>query len=280
MIGNFSSFIELCAAVYFTMCLDSDKFKLFWNPDRKVKVDDTSIQTTIDESVEKTRDNEILGLRRMGVFMIVICFLMLVLVGFEEKMSVEPNYLIVPFVYSCGLVFIIELIHNAVFKIMKVVVLSVFIVLGFFLVLWFYRGLNDWLHFDLINRLYEYAGFLTTFILLFPLAIHVVRLWLRSSVQRGYLRTKIDIENEEYYKAIDAVIAGRPAGVSKKYLDALNDITNPKDPDPDTTPFTELYVSSIVKELYPSDIKLLWSFGVNLMHRGYNFIKRQFEKDK
>lgn len=260
MIGDFSSFIELCAAVYFTMCLDSEKFRLFWNPDRKVSVDNTSLQTTIDESVNNTRDNEILGLRRMGVFMIVICFLLLILVGFEQKMESNSNRFAVPLIISYGLVFILELIHNGIFKLMKVVVISLTFVLAVFLTLWYWNELNSSLQCDFINCLYERRDILTTFILLFPLVVHVVRLWLRSSVQRGYLRTKVARETAEYQKAIQALTIGKPTGVSKKYLDAWEKVENPKDPDPDTTPFTDLYVCSVVKALYPSDVKLILSF--------------------
>lgn len=260
MIGDFSSFIELCAAVYFTMCLDSEKFRLFWNPDRKVSVDNNSLQTSIDESVNTTRDNEILGLRRMGVFMIVICFLLLILVGFEQKMSVEPNRFAVSVIISYGLVFMVELIHNRIFKLMKAVVILLVIILAVFLILWYWSGLNSSLQCGFINSLYERRDILTTFILIFPLVVHMVRLWLRSSVQSGYLRAKVAEETNEYQIAIRALTVGKPSGVSKKYLAAWNDVENPKDPDPDTTPFTNLYLKSVVKVLYPSVVRLVWSF--------------------
>ena len=263
MIGQFSSFIELCAAVYFTMCLDSEKFKLFWNPDRKVSVNINSLQALIDESVNTTRDNEILGLRRMGVFMIVICFLLLILVGFEQKFSEVPHRFAVPVIFSYGLIFVLELIHNGIFKLMKVVIISLTFVLTVFITLWFWEGLNASLQYGFIIYLYERIDFLTTFILLFPLVAHVVRLWLRSSVHRGYLRTMVAKETAEYKKAIQALTIGKPSGVSRKYVAAWDDVENPKDPDPDTTPFTDLYVSSIVKELYPCDAKLIWSFMIH-----------------
>ena len=260
MIGDFSSFIELCAAVYFTMCLDSGKFKLFWNPDRQVSVDNTSLQASINESVTTTRENEIYGLRRMGVFMIVICFLFLILVGFEQQMSKDANRFAVPVLISYSIIFLLELIHNEIFKKMKIVVVSLAIILVVFLTLWLCIGLNNTLQGDFLNSLYERINLLTTIILLFPLVVHVIRLWLRSSVQRGYLRTKVERETEEYQKAVHALTIGKPSGVSKKYLAAWNDVENPKDPDPDTTPFTNLYVESVVKELYPNDLKLIWSF--------------------
>ena len=280
MIGDFSSFIELCAAVYFTMCLDSEKFRLFWNPDRKVYVDDISLQTTIDESINTTRDKEIFGLRRMGVFMIVICFLLLILVGFEKKMSVEPNRFAVPVIISYGLVFVLELFHNEIFKLMKTVVISLTIILAIFLTLWYREGLNSSLQCDFINSLYERRDLMTTFILLFPLVVHVVRLWLRSRVQRGYLRAKVARETEEYQKAIQAITIGKPFGVSKKYLAAWDDVENPKDPDPDTTPFTDLYVKSVVKELYPNDLKLICSFGVHWVMKIWNWIKGFYRRIK
>lgn len=279
MIGDFSSFIELCAAVYFTMCLDSEKFRLFWNPNRKVTVDDISLQTTIDESVNTTRDNEILGLRRMGAFMIVICFLLLILVGFEKKMSVEPNRFAVPVIISYGLVFILELIHNGIFKLMKVVVISLTIILAVFLTLWYWEGLNSSLQCVFTNYLYERRDLMTTFILLFPLVVHVVRLWLRSSVQRGYLRAKVTRETEEYQKAIQAITIGKPSGVSKKYLTAWDEVENPKDPDPDTTPFTNLYVKSVVKELYPNDVKLIWSFVAHWVMKIRGWVTGMFRKN-
>lgn len=143
MIAEFSSFIELSAAVYVTMCLDSEKFKLFWNPDRKVAVPEMNLQTLIDDSVEKMRDYEILTLRRMGLFMIAICFMLLVLVGFEKSMSVEADRFSVPVIFTYSLVFLIEFIHNSIFKRMKVVVLSLLGIVTLFVILWFWKGLND-----------------------------------------------------------------------------------------------------------------------------------------
>lgn len=278
MIGDFSSFIELCAAVYFTMCLDSDKFKLFWNPNRKVSVGNISLQDSIDESVNTTRDNEILALRRMGVFMMVICFLLLILVGFEQKFSADSNRFAVPLIISYGLIFLVEVIHNSIFKFMKMVVLSLTFILAVFLSLWYWKGINSSLHCDFLNYLYLRRDFLTAFILLFPLLVHVVRLWLRSSVQRGYLRTKVERETAEYQKAIQALTDGKPLGVSKKYLAAWNNVENPKDPDPDTTPFTELYVNSVVKALYPSDLKLFCSFILHWVLKIWYWIKGLFRK--
>lgn len=272
MIGDFSSFIELCAAVYFTMCLDSEKFKLFWNPNRKVYVDNISLQTSIDESVNIIRDNEILSLRRMGVFMMVLCFLLLILVGFEQKMSADPSRMAVPIIISYGLVFILELIHNKIFRLMKVVVVSLTFILAIFLVLWYWKELNSSLQCVFINYLYERIDILTTIILLFPLVVHVVRLWLRSSVQRGYLRTKVAKETTEYQNAIQALTIGKPSGASKKYHAAWDNVKNPKDPDPDTTPFTNLYVKSVVKALYPSDAKLIFSFVVHWILKIWNRI--------
>lgn len=278
MIGDFSSFIELCAAVYFTMCLDSEKFKLFWNPDRKVSVDDTSLQNSINDSVTTTRDDEILGLRRMGVFMIVICFLLLILVGFEQKMSADPKHFAVPVIISYGIIFLLEVIHNGIFKLMKVVVMSLALIVAVFLTLWFWDGLNKSLQFDFLVNLYGKIDLLTTFILLFPLVVHVARLWLRSSVQRGYLRTKVKKETEEYQTAINALTVGKPSGVSKKYLTAWNDVKNPKDPDPDTTPFTNLYISSVVKALYPSDVKLICSFAWHWVLKIWNWMIGLFRR--
>lgn len=272
MIGDFSSFIELGAAVYFTMCLDSEKFRSFWNPDRKVCVDNISLQATIDNSIDTIRDIEILGLRRMGVFMIVICFLILILVGFEEKMSAEPDRFAVPVIISYCLVFILELIHNRIFKLMKVVVVSLTIIIVVFLTLWYWKVFNSFLQCEFINCLYERRDLMTTLILLFPLIVHVVRLWLRSSVQRGYLRTMVSKETSEYQTAIRALAIGKPSGVSKKYLAAWNDVKNPKDPDPDTTPFTDLYVKSVVKLLYPSDVKLILSFICHWILKIWNWI--------
>ncbi len=278
MIGQFSSFIELCAAVYFTMCLDSEKFKLFWNPDRKVSVDSISLQDSINESVEITRDNEILGLRRMGVFMIVLCFLLLVLVGFEQRLTADPTRFAVPVIVSYGLIFILELIHNRIFKFMKVVVISLTVILAVFITLWFWKGLNSSLQFSFVKGLYERVDLLTIIILLFPLVVHVARLWLRSSVQRGYLRTKVAKETAEYQKAIQALTIGKPSGVTKKYLAAWNNVENPKDPDPDTTPFTDLYINSVVKALYPSDLKLLCSFVWHWAIKIWNWIIGLFRK--
>lgn len=279
MIGDFSSFIELCAAAYFTMCLDSEKFKQFWNPDRKVFVNNISLQDSIDESINTTRDNEILALRRMGVFMIVICFLLLVLVGFERKMSADSNRLAVAIIFSYGIIFILEVIHNAFFKLMKFVVISLACTLFIFLVLWFWNGLNASLQSNFINSLYENIDLLTTFILLFPLVVHIIRLWLRSSVHRGYLRAKVAQETKEYQKAIQAITIGKPSGVSKKYLAAWDNVKNPKDPDPDTTPFTNLYVKSIVKELYPNDIILIWSFVAHWVMKIRNWMTGLFRKN-
>lgn len=276
MIGNFSSLIELCAAAYLTMCLDSEKFKQFWNPDRKVAVNNISLQASIDESINTTRDNEILGLRRMGVFMIVICFLLLILVGFECKMSVDSNRLAVAIIFSYSIIFILEVIHNVLFRLMKVVVISLACILSVFLILWFWKGLNTSLQSNCISSLYNNIDLLTTLILLFPLVVHVARLWLRSSVQRGYLRAKVAQETKEYQKAIQAITIGKPSGVSKKYLAAWDEVENPKDPDPDTTPFTNLYVKSVVKELYPNDVKLIWSFVMHWVMKIKNWITGLF----
>lgn len=279
MIGDFSSLIELCATAYLTMCLDSEKFKQFWNPDRKVSVNNISLQDSINESINTTRDNEILGLRRMGVFMIVICFLLLILVGFECKMSVDSNRLAVAIIFSYSIIFILEVIHNVLFRLMKVVVISLACILSVFLILWFWKGLNTSLQSNYISSLYNNIDLLTTFILLFPLVVHVVRLWLRSSVQRGYLRAKVAQETKEYQKAIQAITIGKPSGVSKKYLAAWDEVENPKDPDPDTTPFTNLYVKSVVKELYPNDVKLIWSFVMHWVMKIKNWITDLFRKN-
>ena len=84
---------------------------------------------------------------------------------------------------------------------------------------------------------------------------------------------------KEYQKAIQAITIGKPFGVSKKYLAAWDNVKNPKDSDPDTTPFTNLYVKSIVKELYPNDIILIWSFVAHWVMKIRNWITGLFRKN-
>ena len=193
-------------------------------------------------------------------------------------MSADTNYFAVPVIISYGIIFILELIHSGVFKLMKIVVMSLSFILAVFLVLWFWTGLNASLQCGFINGLYDSIDLLTTIILLFPLVVQVVRLWLRSSVQRGFLYTKVAKETSEYQKAIHALTIGKPSGVSKKYLAAWNDVDNPKDPDPDTTPFTNLYVKSVVDELYPSDVRLIWSFAEHWVLKIWKMFTGLFRK--
>lgn len=260
MIANFSSLIELSAAIYVTMCLDSDKFKAFWNPNREAKVAEIGLQSTIDKAILKTRTDEILSLRRMGLFMISICFLFLFLSGFEDSMSKDEGRWTVPFIFSSGVVFVIELFHRAIFTKIKYVVIAIVIIIICFIYLWFNTRINRELQYDLLTRIHEFSDLIVGLVIVFPIVSHIFHLWIHSSVYSGYLNEIVKGESEEYHTAVSALSEGRPSKTSKRYRKAWDLVKNPKDPDPDITPFTELYTNSVVKALYPSEIKLLWSF--------------------
>lgn len=269
MIANFSSLIEFIAAVYVTMCLNNDIFKRFWTPDHyskiKAVIGSYNFQSSSNQFEKLLSDIRSLSKRidsisrKKGAFMLGVCVLLLIFIGFEEENSQE---LYEPLVYGCLCSFIILGLQKIIFKKWKYVVFSMILLIVIYFIsfsclpCWydnqFYRLVFDYL--------IDHKKILIIILVLFPILHQLTINWLYSSVYRGYLKDRIHDEYEKYDNSKKGIEQRRKDLIDKEYLQAWNDeYFNNGGLDWSLTIFNQVLNRRLIQAVTPSVYILCWS---------------------
>lgn len=213
MISNFSSFIEFFGALYLTMSVDNQYFKAIWvSKDNEQIISD--ITKDIDESVKKATitslndsakslNDRIIELnRRKGGFMLAMCILLLVFIGFEPVNANSTFYL--PLLLCTIGSFVVWFCSSYFLTKWKLVVFFVAFNITVYTIL--HASIA---HITLIsqcrvtNFLLGYIDWICVLTLSLPILHHLFIHWMYHGVYRGYMKHELHGAIADYTNACE-----------------------------------------------------------------------------
>lgn len=231
MLANYSSYLELLAAVYTSMYI-GDLFLEFWTPNyfdnlrnalKSYNPDNQtiSIEELIESNeywVQKTKNK----IKRRAVMMFCTTTFLLLVVGIESS-NVGNSLLLGKLYNSIVLVLFVEfvlyicLLRNWVFSKWKFTTLSIFSLGVIGLSAFFFE-------IPLLSYINPYHKWIVPFVLsllTIPIVWQLFVSWLFSSAYSGYIRSKLSMESNKYNRAKRAIEEGDSEAIPKEYKKAL-----------------------------------------------------------
>lgn len=216
MISNYSSLIEFVSAIYLTMAVEYRFFMDIWSPQN-----DTSIDLLLKEKESVTENDSYICIirdsandmhsriasltNRKGGFMLSVCVLLLVFMGYETTYQSETIMLqrlqascLIPILEA----FVIMLFSNYILRKWKCVVFST--------LLSFFSFMSTFMFADYIWNLYfiqwglRYFVELILLLVFTPIIHHLLVNWLYHGVYQGYMKDKIGVAIQEYDSACNS----------------------------------------------------------------------------
>lgn len=237
MISNYSTFIQIIAALYLTMSIDNLIYKRFWSPDyknlvlSKLKIfkQDTSIQLgyKLSNSLDKKQHYSEHDARIWGLHFCLFSFILLIFCGYEQdyiKDVIKARvYMGIPLLVFFISMFISTCVLFFLKKRCICVVISCVIYSALTLISIIVSRLCD-LQFLCNNKFFEivtqYIEFFIIFLLVIPVLIQLLKLWV---VTKGYsflIEQNFTQELAEYRKALGAIKNNRPSDMPSSYHEA------------------------------------------------------------
>ncbi len=238
MLSNYSSFLEISAGIYASICFD-DVLNNIWSSQyyKRLKPIFKSISinsyTNLSESLIEENQEWVLTLKKPMVkratLMFVIVFLSSVYIGFEDE--IQKNHELISQLRTSlvTMVFIIlflvyGLCHRIVFSKWKNLLLSI-IILFFLSIITFCLVSRYSLQCNVCNK---YFSPIFILFILIPLIAQLISSWVYSSLYIGYVRGEIYTLLDEYNNAV-------------KMLEQKNKELMPKE-------YAEIFVAEILKD--------------------------------
>lgn len=238
MLSNYSSFLEISAGIYASICFD-DVLNNIWSSQyyKRLKPIFKSISinsyTNLSESLIEENQEWVLTLKKPMVkratLMFVIVFLSSVYIGFEDE--IQKNHELISQLRTSlvTMVFIIlflvyGLCHRIVFSKWKNLLLSI-IILFFLSIITFCLVSRYSLQCNVCNK---YFSPIFILFILIPLIAQLISSWVYSSLYIGYVRDEIYTLLDEYNNAV-------------KMLEQKNKELMPKE-------YAEIFVAEILKD--------------------------------
>lgn len=231
MLSNYSSYIELLAAVYTSMYI-GDLFSDFWTPNYFEKLKTalennrpTNQITTIDDLIKKNRSwvkKMKDRIKRRAVLMFFTTTFLLLLVGIEAS-NIENSVVIGKLYNSLILVLLVEfityilLLRKWVFSKWKFTILSIFSLLVIGVLAYF-------IEIPFLSYITPYHKWIVPFVLsliTIPIIWQLFVSWLFSSAYSGYIRSKLLKEWDMYDAAKKAIEEGKRELMPREYEEAL-----------------------------------------------------------
>ncbi len=231
MLANYSSYIELLAAVYTSMYI-GEFFTDFWTPNyyNKLKIalkehkpDDKYI--SVDGLVKKNKlwVLELKGkIKRRAVLMFFTTTFLLLVVGIESSNSgnafmLEKLYNSVVFTLIIEVVIFLILLKDVIFLKWKYTILSIcsLLIIG---ILTYYIGV------PFNNYIVSSHKWFVEFVLCvvtFPIIWQLLVSWLFSSAYSGYINSKLLLEHNKYDQARRAIDENNQELLPKEYKQIL-----------------------------------------------------------
>jgi len=190
MISALCPYIQLMAAIYFTMCIDSIIGRKFWSPAYYNAVKEKLVSSLVPNAYHKSiltnvkcaEQTEIKKSRKRGAFLLFVCVFSLILCGFEDCDIYQLNMLYISYVIMMILSIIVFGLGRWLLKHWWTVVLSCVVILVVQLITRYYFCP----HFDIISseilakKMVIILKFMIAIFLVIPLAMQIAINWLFS----------------------------------------------------------------------------------------------------
>lgn len=293
MLANYSSYIELLAAVYTSMYI-GDLFLVFWTPNYFDKLRDAlemyksekhaySIEELMKSNehwVQETKDK----IKRRAVMMFFTTTFLLLVVGVESSNSNNPQvigklYNSVVLVLLVEFIIYISLLKKWVFSKWKFTILSIssLLIIG---VLAFYIEIPFLAHFNSYHK--WFVPFVLSLITI-PVIWQLFISWLFSSAYSGYIRSKLSKEWKMYDGAKKALEKGKRELMPREYEEAiLGGVCSRISTSPSDICVQHFYdrfkerLQDLCKP--PKAYVLIWSWLCYKISSGWHFLKALFTK--
>ena len=262
MIADFSSFIELVAAIYLTISLDDLLLRRFWTPDYAKKLErefdgivipQIAKRPTLQRAKELSSKEDARS-RKRGALMFSLTVILLVAIGFEPTLGIKECFQAIAYCTVLIMVVILYTLDELFLRSWWAVIISVGLLLLLFIVFLFW--LPCYAFYELwssgaINRAVFYVKPLMVFVLLSPILWQILRNWIYSRYYLPYIVDLVTQKANEYNKAmtINPKQGHKISEVAKPYLDVIGYAIAANEEDRLIKPFLDILVAEL------SDIK-------------------------
>lgn len=232
MIADYSSYLELLAALYISMLLDVDTLNKLWYPAGYYKKIENTLNTVMPEEeqlnstiVEESKKNAAYRNRRMrsrALFMLALTAILLILLGIESSFgdnalsSHEPWYNAVMISYLLGT--LISFFGGRLFDRWNTTSIMVLFFVVCLIVL-----LCANVHCQFYGSILELYPIVIVGMVTSPLLSDIVSRWLFSSVYSGYLRNYVQKVKEDYDLAMSSLEKNDKKHIPRVYRRLIND---------------------------------------------------------
>lgn len=237
MISNYSTFIQIIAALYLTMSIDSLIYKRFWSLDYKRLVlsklrifkHDTSnqLECRLSNFIDRKQQQSEHDARIWGLHFCLFCFILLIFCGYEqdyikevikEKMYMGIPLLIYFFTMLLTTVFLFFMKNRYIYVIVSCVIYSLLTIISIIIC----KEYNLQCLCD--NSIYYFASknieLFIILIIVLPILIQLARLWIASKGYSYIIGQKFKEELLDYRQALNALKNNKPEDMPKSYHEA------------------------------------------------------------
>lgn len=265
MIANFSSLIELFAAIYLTISLDDLLLRRFWTPDyekkvteefEKIKMPDLAKRPTIQNAAQLSVDVEKRS-RKRGGLMFGLTVSLLIIIGFEE------------YFVSLDLFCRASLLLLLISGISLVYIFDYFFLKSWWSLLWvtllmpLFIGVIAFVlpHFSICAKMNESdsGGSLVIVVkivlvlaLILPVVWQLFRNWMYTRYYLQYIIDQTSVKAKEYYMALrcDPSKGHKMSEIAQPYLNAVGKAVAAGNGDRPIKPFLDILQKELSKIEY------------------------------
>lgn len=269
MILNFSSFVELFAAIYVTMAVNNDFCSNFWTPryykemELLLKTYDFSGSSSIHDKLmdEIKVKYEVVQNRAhfRGFILLTLCVCYLVFMGYENESNSQIVGHYVPLLYSTIIVGFTILFSGVLLTNWRRTIFAVLVYTLVYVIL----KIGNWevlSNHPISMLLYTYKTQLLIGIILLPIIYQMYVYWLHSSIYKGYLRHNVAFEYERFKKSMSGIKDRDKTKVDKIYMDVWTETAFASSGDPTLTSFYKVLNQRLLLIASPSYRDLLFSW--------------------
>lgn len=268
MISHLSSFIQLLAAVYLTMCFDDTFFKGFWareyvNPKLSELFGTSSVSELVQDrfyaSIEKIKESEKRRMKMRGTYFFMLTVFLLIVIGFEKGIAAYTGVINLSYSYI-GLAILLYAFYAADKFIINhwfwVYVFVFFLITGFCLAIFLIpaQSVTE----DFAFKMKVTAKVFIVLALIVPVIWQLFTNWIYANTYHIYAISELTKESEKYNKAVyynskvDKMVEIDPC-----YQDLVARRLDPDTEDHSVDPFISVLDERISKSVSPILLTLL-----------------------
>lgn len=291
MISEFSSLLEFYAAIYVSMCLDNEVCKRFWSPDyyrnieANLKMYPFSNQTTFFDNfisdIITVREELELCSRRKGAYLLSVCVLFLMYIGFEDDWSGLDN-INEAICITLILTLVVSLLYKTLLRKWKSVLFWLVLQCVVVMIIGEIPALREEPFFCGISEALERnVKPIFLFSISFPILFQLFENWLYSGIYRSYISYNIQQEYNTYESSKKGIEQGIKESIDKAYLQAWNDsILVNKKSDVSLAGLNGVLFMRLKKLTHPNMVVLLVSLLASYKRHFVCMVKDKFNHKK